>query len=150
MRELHARAWRLAAMGEWMPRRRAIAALVLDVLTRDATYQGRTIGLHPREFAVLWRLAAHPGAVVSKAVLAGDLGRNGSASDANSMAVQLSRLRRKLSAMGLPGLVETTADGYRLRMPLLGEASMPVETPAMPLSAFIGSGLAPPPGLPAN
>ena len=113
--ELSARAARLATFERWVPQCRMVAGMELDLLAREATIGGRALNLHPREFAILWRLADRPGEVVSKEVLLRDVWRLSTLPESNSIAVQLSRLRRKLSAAGLSGVVVTTPDGYCLR-----------------------------------
>ena len=113
--ELSARAARLATFERWVPQCRAVAGMELDLLAREATFGGRALNLHPREFAILWRLSDRPGEVVSKEALLRDVWRLSTSPESNSIAVQLSRLRRKLTAAGLDGAVLTTAGGYCLR-----------------------------------
>lgn len=112
--ELSARARRVGALGHWVPRSRAIATLDLDLMSREAAYNGKSLGLGPREFAMLWRLAETPDEPVSKQTLLDDIWRLGAIPDSNSLAVQLSRLRAKLTVAGLKDLVETAGRGYRL------------------------------------
>jgi hypothetical protein len=52
-----------------------------------------------------------------------DVLRLGFAPESNSIAVHLSRLRTKLAAGGLEGLIETGSGGYRLRSAVLDDAS---------------------------
>ena len=115
LEELEARARRLAEQASWVPRRRELATLKLDLLAREVTYRGKPLTLHPREFALLWRLSDTPDEPVSKQALVEDVMRLGFAPETNSIAVHLSRLRKKLKAAGLAGLIETGGGGYRLR-----------------------------------
>jgi DNA-binding response OmpR family regulator len=75
---------------------------------------GRRLGLHPREFALLWRLAECPGEDVSCAALVSDVWRLAARPETNSLAVHVSRLRAKLRVAGLDGMLASTAEGYRL------------------------------------
>jgi len=112
--ELDLRARRLAAMRECLPRRREIGPLTLDLLHRDARV-GSWLSLHPREFALLWRLAERPGERVSRKRLLRDVWRLDFEPGTNSVEVHVSRLRAKLAAAGIHGLVETDRQGgYRL------------------------------------
>lgn len=126
LEELEARARRLAEQASWVPRRRELATLELDLLAREVTYRGKPLILHPREFALLWRLSDTPDEPVSKQALAQDVMRLGFAPESNGIAVHLSRLRAKLTAAGLAGLIETGGGGYRLRSSVIeGEQSEP-------------------------
>ncbi len=116
--ELEARAERLAAQAETLPALRQLGALTLDLLARDGFVDGRRVGLHPREFALVWRLADHPGRPVAKAGLLTDVWRLGHVPDTNSLAVHVSRLRAKLAAAGLHDAVLTLpGGGYALALP---------------------------------
>ena len=113
--ELEQRAHRLAAARECLPRRRELGPLILDLLYRDARAGGGWLALHPREFELLWRLAQRPGERVSRTRLLRDVWRLDFEPGTNSVEVHVSRLRAKLSAAGIEGLVETDPQGgYRL------------------------------------
>lgn len=121
--ELEARVVRLAEMAEALPRYRQHGALRLDLLAREAFVAGRALGLHPREFALLWRLAEVPGEPVSSVELLLDVWRLSFRPETNSLAVHVSRLRAKLRLAGIDGIVETAEDGsYRLA-PLMPPSS---------------------------
>ena len=115
--ELNARARRLPVTRDWLPRRRTLGRLELDLLTRDALIAGQPIGLKPREFELLWRLADTPDEAVSRQSLVHDVLGLRFEPISNSIAVHMSRLRGKLGAAGLKDLVETQTGGYRLRIP---------------------------------
>jgi DNA-binding response OmpR family regulator len=122
--ELAQRARRIAAARECLPRRRQIGQLTLDLLHRDARCGESWLALHPREFALLWRLAERPGERVTRARLLRDVWRLEFEPGTNSLEVHVSRLRAKLAAAGIEGLVETDLPGgYRLAAP----RSTPVE-----------------------
>ncbi len=113
--ELEARVLRLAQLAQSLPRYRLHGPIKLDLLLREAFVAGRAVGLHPREFALLWRLAETPGEAVSAAELLYDVWRLSFRPETNSLAVHVSRLRAKLRTSGVDGLVETTPDAaYRL------------------------------------
>lgn len=116
LRELARRARRVAERGESLPRRRELGALTLDLLHRDARAGQRWLALHPREFALLWRLAERPGEPVARTTLLREVWRLEIEPGTNSVQVHVSRLRAKLAAAGLDGLVETDpCGGYRVR-----------------------------------
>ncbi len=132
--ELDARARRLAELEHTLPRYRRIGRLNLDLLAREAFVDERALGLHPREFGLLWRLADTPGRPVSKESLVRDVWRMGFVPETNSLAVHISRLRGKLNIAGLTGLVETSeSGGYCLRP--LDAAIPPVLTAIAPSPA---------------
>lgn len=123
--ELEQRAQRLVEQAQALPRQRRHGPLRLDLLAREAFVAGRAVGLHPREFALLWRLADTPDLPVSPDELLGDIWRLAFRPETNSLAVHISRLRAKLRLSGLDGLIETMPAGsYRL----VGEPR-----PALPL-----------------
>jgi len=113
--ELESRVLRLKEHAEALPRYRRHGAVKLDLFARDGFVAGRAVGLHPREFALLWRLAEDPGEAVSTPELLCDVWRLSFRPETNSLAVHLSRLRAKLRTAGVDGLVETLPGGsYRL------------------------------------
>lgn len=113
--ELEARAIRVADQALVLPRQRQHGALRLDLLAREAFVAGRAVGLHPREFALLWRLADVVGDPVSPTQLMADVWRMHFRPETNSLAVHVSRLRTKLRSAGLDEVVVTLPDGsYRL------------------------------------
>lgn len=117
LEELEARARRIAEASLWLPRHREIGPLKLDLLAREGFGFDKPLNLNPREFALLWRLAESLGQTVGKQLLIQDVWRMGFVPETNSIAVHMSRLRRKLSFAGLAGMIETSAPGYRLRAP---------------------------------
>jgi two-component system OmpR family response regulator len=110
--ELEVRALRLSAM---LPRQLFVGNLRLDLVARDGFVGRQTLGLHPREFALLWRLAEAWGAAVSTDSLLREVWRLSFRPETNSLAVHVSRLRAKLRLTGLGDLIETVPGGaYRL------------------------------------
>jgi len=129
--ELEARARRMAEAASWLPRHRQVGPLRLDLLAREAFGFDRPLNLNPREFALLWRLAESVGQAVSKQSLVQDVWRMGFVPETNSIAVHMSRLRRKLSFVGLAGVIETSSAGYRLH-PLCGNRTQSLGRKATP------------------
>lgn len=117
LEELGARAKRVADFSHWLPRQRRFGTLRLDLLAREAHVDTKPLNLNPREFALLWRLADSPNHPVSKQTLIHDVWRMGFVPETNSIAVHMSRLRRKLAIGGLQGVIETAQEGgYCLRI----------------------------------
>ncbi len=115
LEELEYRVLRLTTLAQSLPRYRFCGALKIDLLARDAFVAGRALGLHPREFSLLWRLSDIPGEPVTPHELLNDVWRLSFRPETNSLAVHVSRLRAKLRLAGIDGLIETLPDGaYRL------------------------------------
>lgn len=139
--EVDARASRIAAQANALPRYRDLDGLVLDLFARDAFADDRPLGLHPREFALLWRLSDTPGAPVGKLELVSDVWRLGYVPETNSIAVHVSRLRAKLALAGYDALVHTApGGGYVLilpgELPLYMEAMLAGRNKPMTLRMF--------------
>ncbi|WP_247714610.1 winged helix-turn-helix domain-containing protein [Qipengyuania psychrotolerans] len=109
--ELAARALKLDGVNEMIPQHRNVGPVRLDLFYRDAYVDDKWIGLHPREFALMWRLAEVPGQRVDKAELLSDVWRLRHEPETNSLEVHISRLRAKLAISGLGWLVQTHQDG---------------------------------------
>jgi two-component system OmpR family response regulator len=116
LEELEYRVLRLTHFAQSLPRYRYHGALQIDLLSREGFVAGRALGLHPREFALLWRLSDTPGEAVSARELLSDVWRLAFRPETNSLAVHVSRLRAKLRLAGIDGVIETLSDGgYRLQ-----------------------------------
>jgi DNA-binding response OmpR family regulator len=117
LRELAQRARRIAATGDSMPRYLAAGPVRLDLFHRDASVAGRWLGLHPREFALLWQLAERPGKRISRRQLLADVWRLQHEPETNRVEVHVSRLRGKLATAGLQAIVATDPrGGYHLAL----------------------------------
>lgn len=113
--ELAVRMKQLMLRAQALPRQRRLGPLLLDLFHRDARVAGRWLALHPREFALLWRLADRPGERVPRELLLRDVWRLSHVPATNSLEVHVSRLRAKLAVAGAAWLVETDPrGGYRL------------------------------------
>lgn len=132
--ELDARARRIIANSRMLPRRRVIGRLELDLMTRDAYVEGQAAGLHPREFALLWRLADAPGTPVGKRRLLREVWQLSHVPETNSLAVHVFRLRAKLACLGLTGLIRTGDDGAYALVPPGPDAPLPHWEPPGSLS----------------
>lgn len=132
--EIEARAQSIAARSETLPRIRTFGRLSLDLLARDGFVAGRPLGLHPREFALIWRLADTPGKAVEKQALVSDVWRMAHVPDTNSLAVHIFRLRAKLAIFGLADLIQTAPSGGYWLMP----TSAPANTARFMLAETVG------------
>ena len=116
--EIEARAARVADMAASLPRSREIGRLRLDLIARDGFVDERALGLHPREFELIWHLAETPGLPVGRTELMNEVWRMTHVPDTNSVAVHIFRLRAKLGIAGLVGIVQTApSGGYFLAPP---------------------------------
>ncbi len=122
--ELGTRLLRLQAGSAVIPRRLEAGPVTLDLFHRDGRVGRRWLGLHPREFKLLWRLAETPGVRVTSARLLSDVWRLEHLPETNSLAVHVSRLRAKLALARCEWLVETDRrGGYRLATALTGDVT---------------------------
>ena len=113
--ELAARLGRVEDHAARLPRTRRAGPLTLDLFQRDARHGETWLGLHPREFALLWRLAETPCARVSRRDLLAYVWRREHVPETNSLEVHVSRLRAKLAIAHCAWLVRTHPDGgYQL------------------------------------
>ncbi len=83
----------------------------LDLHHRDGRVEDRWLDLHPREFALLWRLAARPGERLTARQLCAEAWRIPFATEADAVPAYLTRLRARLAAAGLGHLVATDPGG---------------------------------------
>jgi DNA-binding response OmpR family regulator len=94
------------------------ADLEVDLVTRRATRNGRTLDLTAREFDLLEYLLRHQGHVVSREMLAHDVWkepRRATPID-NVIDVQVARLRKKVDVAGEERLIHTLRGvGFVLR-----------------------------------
>jgi len=91
-----------------------IGPLEVDAAHRVVTVSGKAIDLTAREWAVLERLAQHPGTLVSRPQLEDALFGFGDEVESNAVEVYVSRLRKKLVA----GVIQNVRGlGYRLAPP---------------------------------
>lgn len=116
--ELAARALRIGDNAEALKRFLDAGPVRLDLFHRDGRIGQQWLGLHPREFALLWRLAESAGERVTRRQLLSDVWRIRHDPETNSVEVHVSRLRAKLAVSRAEWLVATDAQGgYRLGSP---------------------------------
>lgn len=100
------------------PRFREAGEMVLDQFHRDGRVDDQWLGLHPREFALLWRLAEQPGERLSDKQLHLEAFRITQGQEPEGIAADIARLRDKLAAAGAGHLICTDGDGrYFLEVP---------------------------------
>ena len=109
--ELAARLLKLDGLERQIPRQQRIGPVTLDLFHRDAQVKGRWVGLHPREFALMWRLAETPHRPVGKQELLRDVWRLSHEPETNSLEVHVSRLRAKLAVSNVGWIVQTHEGG---------------------------------------
>ncbi|MEA5038875.1 MAG: response regulator transcription factor [Clostridiaceae bacterium] len=86
---------------------------VLDTGSQALTYRGQTADLTRNEFRILQLLMERKGRVVSRETLMTRLWESDSYIDDNTLTVNINRLRRKLSDIGLSDLIATKkGQGY--------------------------------------
>ena len=132
--EIDARATRILGQGDVLPRYRGHGPLRLDLLDRDGFVDDKPLGLHPREFALLWRLLETPGEQVDKTVLLRDVWHLKHVPETNSIAVHASRLRSKLEHAGLAGMVGTAPSGGYFVVPPAASADTEADRRSGPRS----------------
>ena len=99
---------------------RVAGYVTLDVVHRDGRVEDKWLGLLPREFALLWRLAEEPGWPVSDGDLAVAMGYSSRESGHKWLLQCASELERKLAGLGVVGLVEAHRDGGYVLVPPKG------------------------------
>lgn len=94
-----------------------VGELVLDLAARGAAVRGQALDLTAREYGLLELLALQAGRTLSRSAITEALYAEDEDKDSNVIDVFVARLRRKLSAAGLPGarFIQTRrGEGYRL------------------------------------
>lgn len=94
-----------------IPRFREAGDVTLDLFHRDGRVDDRWLALHPREFALLWRLAEQPGQPITRQQLLAEVWRIHFEPETNSLSVHVARLKAKLEPFGLASLIGTHPDG---------------------------------------
>lgn len=142
LEELEKRVARVAFALDALPRKRVHGALTLDLLLRDGWVAERRLGLHPREFALLWRLAETPGEPVAPGALLSDVWNLNFRPETNSLAVHVCRLRAKLAVASVEGMLRTTIAGAYVLAPAERGSAIPLENDPRALDAHVRSGTA--------
>lgn len=136
--ELAERTARVVAQAESMPRYRNAGPVTLDLFHRDARVDKRWLGLHPREFALLWHLAGRPGERITRHELLSDVWRLQHEPETNRVEVHVSRLRGKLAVAGLKEIVATDPrGGYQLDLVKGQGSAIPMPSGTSQLDAHV-------------
>lgn len=92
--------------------------LLLDRSTNRASVGDRAVELSPKEFRLLWCLAARAGQIVAREELLEALWDDTEFVDDNTLTVNVTRVRRRLEELGLANAIETKrGHGYCLALP---------------------------------
>jgi DNA-binding response OmpR family regulator len=89
--------------------------LTIDLAARTVTRGGTELALRAKEFDLLARLAAEPGAVVTREALMSDVWDEHWAGSTKTLDVHIAALRRKLGSR--PAIATVRGHGYRLERP---------------------------------
>jgi two-component system OmpR family response regulator len=99
-----------------LPTRLQVGAIILDLLKREVTREGRAVYLQPREFALLEQLMRHAGEVVTRSMFLERIWGFHFDPQTNIVESHLSRLRTKLKEGFAFDPIETLRGvGYRMR-----------------------------------
>jgi two-component system KDP operon response regulator KdpE len=122
LRELHARVQvalrhRRPGDGEETPAQLDVGALHLDLVHREATFDGRPLDLTPRELDFLAFLARNAGKICTRRMILENVWGPQYASEMQYLKVYAYRIRRKLGNEGGQILQSDPSVGYRLLPP---------------------------------
>jgi DNA-binding response OmpR family regulator len=105
------------AGGTSEPTRLTAGGLVMDLLSRQVTRDGKVLDLRPREFALLEYLMRNPGRVLSKAMILSRVWGYSFDPGTNVVDVLVSRLREKVDREFERKVIQTVRGaGYVLRV----------------------------------
>ncbi len=120
-----------------MPRYFCAGPVMLDLFHRDGNIDGSWLGLHPREFELLWILAENSGKRLSRQRLLSEIWRINHAIETNRVEVHVARVRAKLRHFGLDWLIATDPlGGYLLAIAASPAIDMEVGTPQQSLDSY--------------
>lgn len=89
--------------------------LMIDLLSASASHDGKEIDLTKNELGILRLLVANKGNVIPRDAIIDELWQSDEFIDENTLNVNIVRLRKKLSQIGLPDYLETRRGlGYRV------------------------------------
>lgn len=90
-------------------------AITIDAAAHQIRIQGKPVPMRPNEFRLLVHFMEHPDQVFSRSALIDRLGKDGEALDERTVDVWVGRLRRSLTAHGVPDPLRTVRSlGYVL------------------------------------
>lgn len=93
------------------PRFREAGDVTFDRANCDGRVEDRWLGLQPREFALLWRLAEQPGTAVTCQQLLAAVWRVHFETQSSAISLHMARLRGKLEPFGLDQMLAEHPDG---------------------------------------
>ncbi len=94
-----------------------VAGLILSRNQCRVSYRNREIDLSPKEFRLLYNLAESHGEIVDRDQLLEALWDDVDFVDDNTLTVNVARLRRRMTELGLSDVIETKRGrGYRLNL----------------------------------
>ncbi|TAD78117.1 MAG: DNA-binding response regulator [Sphingomonadales bacterium] len=96
---------------ETVRRFREAGDLTLDLFHRDGRVDDYWLGLDPREFALLWRLAEQPGERIAARQLLAEACHVAFEPESEDFAAHMAQVQAKLAAAGLAQLIGTDAEG---------------------------------------
>ncbi|MBG9977285.1 response regulator transcription factor [Facklamia tabacinasalis] len=92
------------------------AGVLLDIPKSKVIYQGGQADLTFTELQIMTTLFQHKGEYVSREAILDDCWQNNQFIDDNTLAVNMTRIRKKLKSIGLDNFIETKKNyGYRLK-----------------------------------
>jgi DNA-binding response OmpR family regulator len=99
----------------------SVGDLVIDPVSRRVTVAGRELSMRTKEFDLLVRLAATPGAAVSRKALMAEVWDENWYGSTKTLDVHVATLRRRLASVAdhaaVPRIVTLRGHGYRLEPP---------------------------------
>ena len=99
-------------LGE-MPQTLSHRGLTLNLGDNSAMYEGERVELTKNEFRILRTLLENAGKIVSRDSLMTALWQDDCYVEENTLTVNVTRLRKKLEGVGLPGFITTkVGSGY--------------------------------------
>ena len=80
----------------------SVASVTLDPSLATVAYQGKSVELTRNELRILHLLMANPDTIISRQEIMGELWDSDEFIDDNTLTVNVNRLRKKLSELGVP------------------------------------------------
>lgn len=96
--------------------------ITLDTNTHEVTKDGKSIKLHPQEFALLELFLKNPDKVFSSQTLLDRVWKSDSGASAETLRTSMRRLRKQIDIPGSPSFIENVHSvGYKLRSAIVAE-----------------------------
>lgn len=91
---------RVRALGRRAPSEVRFGNLAIDVISRSASVEGKTVTLTNKEYLLIWTLIRHPHRIFNKAALYQDVWQSNADIESNAIETTVNKLRRKLEEAG--------------------------------------------------